>query len=327
MNQILYMIENEEEKNRIKSIILFFAITIIIFGIVMTTMGGYRIAVSIAEREEQIEAAKIPNIEFEFEEATNNAIIKVSHVREVKSIIYSWNNEEEIELVENTSEDIKEYIELPAGTNTLNVKVTDVEGKTVEKSEEFTYKGTYMEVSVIDSMRLRIVVTDMTGLQSVTYRWNSEEEIVAYPDEENSTVIEINSDIPVGENTMTVRAVNNENKVEEKQLPVQGISRPTIKLSYNGEKTIITVKLNDDQGIQSYSYKLSRAAISEIAENGKIISNFQEKLSEVTSQTKEGEGQNSITEQLEFQEGFNYLEISVINIEGVEETYSGWCAK
>lgn len=327
MNQILYTIENEEEKNRIRSIILFFAITIMIFGIVMLAMGGYQIAAAKAAREEAIEATKIPNIELEFEEESNNAIIRVSHVREVKNIIYSWNNEEEIELVENSTTDIEEYVELLPGTNTLYVTVTDIEGKTSTTSQEFTYKGTYMEVSVIDNKSLRIVVTDMVGLQSVAYKWNSEEEIMAYPDGEDLTVIEVISDIPIGQNTITVKAVNNENEIEEKQVTVQGISRPTIGLSYNTDKTLITVRLNDDQGIESYSYKLSNAPISEIAKNGSIIPEFKDKLKVVTSQTKEGQGQNSIVEQLEFLEGFNYIEITIINIEGVEETYSGWCAK
>lgn len=327
MNQILYTIENEEEKNRTKSIILFFAITIMIFGIVMLAMGGYQIATAKAAREEAIEAAKIPNIELEFAEESNNVIIRVSHVRAIKDITYSWNNEEEIVLDENSATDVEEYIELPAGTNTLNVTVTDIEGKTVAVSEEFTYKGTYMEVSVIDNKSLRIVVTDMVGLQSVAYKWNDEEEIVSYPDGEDLTVIEVTSDIPIGQNTITVRAVNNENNIEEKQVTVQGISRPTIGINYNSDKTLISIRLNDDQGIQSYSYKLSGAPISEIAENGSIIPEFKDKLTVITSQTKEGQGQNSILEQVEFMEGFNYLEITIINIEGVEETYSGWCAK
>ena len=328
MNQILYTIENEKEKTKTKNIILFFAITIMIFGIFMVSMGGYKIVSARVARAEAIEATKIPNIEFGFEESTNNAIIKVNHIRQIKDISYSWNGEEKVVLNENSSSGIEEYIELPTGgKNTLNVTVTDIEGKTATASQEFTYKGTYMEVSVVENKTLRIVVTDMVELQSVAYKWNSEEEVMAYPNGEDPTVIEVTADIPVGENTITVRAVNNENKIEEKQLPVQGISRPTIKINYNTDKTLISIKLNDEQGIQSYSYKLSNAPISEIAENGSIIPEFKDKLTIVTEQTKEGQEQKSIEEQIPFPEGFNYIEISVINIEGVEETFIGWCAK
>ncbi len=323
MNQILYTIENGEEKNKTKNIIIFFAIAIMIFGIMIVAMGGYKIAAARAAREE----AKVPNIELAFEEEYNNAIIRVNHIREIDNIKYSWNGGEEVVLDENSSEGIEEYIEVPSGTNILNVTVTDIEGKTSTIAQSFTYKGSYMEVSVVDNKSLRIVVTDMAGLQSVSYKWNNNEEIVEYPSRNDQTVIEITSDIPVGENTISVRAVNNENEIEEKQTTVKGIARPTIDIKYNADKTIISAKLNDSQGIRSYSYKLSNAPISAISENGSIIPEFKDKLTLVTSQTIQGGGQNSIEEQLQFLEGFNYLEITVINIEGVEETFAGWCAK
>ena len=328
MNQILFTIENGEERNRTNNIILFFAIAIMIFGIILIAMGGYKIVVAKSAREEAIEATKIPNIELAFEEESNSAIIRVSHTKEIESITYAWNGGEEIVLNENLSTEAEEYIELPAGTNTLNVRVTDIQGKKAEKSQEFTYKGTYMDVSVVENRSLKIVVTDIVGLQSVSYKWNNEEEIVAYPNGEDQTVIEITSEIPLGENTITVRAINREGKEEEKQTTVKGISRPTISISYNGDRTLISIKLNDNQGIKSYSYKLRNAPISEIAdESGNIISDFMDKLVEVTSQTKQGERQNSIVDQIVFPSGFNYLEITVVNIEGAEETFSGWCAK
>ena len=63
MNQILYTIENEEEKNRMRSIVLFFGIVIIIFGILLVETGGYSIAMSQIAKQEAIESAKIPVIE------------------------------------------------------------------------------------------------------------------------------------------------------------------------------------------------------------------------------------------------------------------------
>lgn len=327
MNQILYTIENEEEKNRMRSIILFFAITIIIFGVIMTAMGGYRIVSAKIAKEEAKEAAKVPNVELSLEEETNNAVIKVNHIRNIKEISYSWNNGEKTTLEQNDIKEIEEHIELPSGTNTLNVTVTDIEGKQTTKTKDFTYNGTYMEVSIIDNVSIKITVTDMSGLQSVAYKWNEGEEITSYPEETDSTIIEITADIPVGTNTLNVKAVNNENKTEEKEVKIQGISKPTMKINFNSDRTLLIMQLNDDQGIQSYTYTLSSAPIADIAKDGKIIPEFKEKLHVVTSQTKDGGEQNSIREELQFQEGFNYLEVKITNIEGVEETFSGWCAK
>lgn len=328
MNQILYTIENEKEKNRNKSVVLFFAITIIIFGLIMLSMGGYRIATAQVAKEEAIEAAAVPKVELY--EDNNKLVISISHIREIKNIVYSWNNGEEIQLsvfTENFNGSIEEEIDIPVGTNTVNIKVTDVQEKTTTTSGEFTYKGTYMDLSVIDNNSLKIIVTDMVGLQSVTYQWNTGEEIIAYPEEGNEETIEIVSEIPTGLNTIKVKAVNKTNAVENKEMSVQGITKPTMKINYNSDRTNLIIKMNDEQGIESYSYKLSTAPISEIAENGNIRNDFKDKLTVVTSQTKQVEGQQSITEELPFEQGFNYLEITIRNIEGVEESFSGWCAK
>lgn len=324
MNQILYTIENEEQKNKVKSIVLFFAMTIIIFGVIITAMGGYRIASSKAAKDEKTLANKIPNVTLG--EQDNKVIISVNHVRKIKDIKYYWNNEEENVLEENTSEDITEEIEIPAGRNTLNLTVTDIEGKTVTKSQEFAYKGSYMDLSIIDNKSVKIVVTDILGLQSVTYKWGSEDEVTSYPDGDD-TVIEITSDIPVGTNTIVVRAINKANNIETKEVTVQGITKPTMKITYNSDRTKLKIKLEDAQGIQEYSYTLSSAPIATVAKDGKIIPEFKDKLKTITTDSKDGNGQTSITEEVNFQEGFNYLEVTITNIEGVKETFTGWCAK
>lgn len=328
MNQILYTIENEEEKNKMKSVMLFFAITIIIFGLIMVSMGGYRMASAKMAREEAREAAIVPKIELYEED--NKLIISINHIREIKDIIYSWNNGEEIQLSvfsENFNGYLEEEIDIPGGKNIVNVKVIDVQGKTSTASGEFTYKGTYMDLSVVDNKSIKIIVTDMVGLQSVTYQWNSDEVKTAYPEEGDPQKIEIVSDIPTGLNTIKIRAVNKANEVTDKEMSVKGITKPTIKINYNSDRTLLLVKLNDEQGIESYSYKLSTAPISEIAENGNLRTDFMDKLTVVTSQTKQGNEQQAITEELPFEQGFNYLEITTRNIEGIEETFSGWCAK
>lgn len=328
MNQILYTIENEEEKNRMKSVMLFFAVTIIIFGLIMVSMGGYRIATAKIAKEEAREEAIVPKVELYEED--NKLKIYISHIREIKDIIYSWNNGEEVQLSvysENFNGNLEEEIDIPGGTNIVNIKVIDTNGKIARASGEFTYKGSYMDLSVIDNKSLKILVTDMLGLQSVTYQWNTEEAQTAYPEEGNSQKIEINTDIPTGLNTIKIRAVNKANEVEDKEMSVKGITKPTMKINYNSEKTMLVIKLDDEQGIESYSYKLSTAPISEIAENGNLREDFKDKLTVVTSETKQGNEQQSITDQVPFEQGFNYLEVTIRNIEGVEETFSGWCAK
>lgn len=325
MNQILYTIENEEEKNRMKSIIVFFGIVIIVFGILLVATGGYSLASAQKAKQEAIEAARVPVIELSSQE--NNAIVNIKHSREIKRIEYSWNNGEVTVINKQGQQNVREEIELPAGKNTLNVKAVDVEGKSSNLTQEFSYEGTYMDLSVIDNKSLKIVVTDIKGLQSVTYKWNQGEETVAYPDTPNATSIEIISNIPVGLNTIEVKAINNENITQTKEMQVQGITKPKMSINFDEQRTVINIKFRDDQGIQSYSYKVSTAPIEEIVKDGKVVENSKEKLQEVISETKQANGEKEITEQVVFNKGFNYVEVTITNIEGAEETYTGWCAK
>lgn len=325
MNQILYTIENEQEKKRMNSIILFFGIIIIVFGILLIATGGYSLAVSRAEKQETIETAQIPNIQLSFKE--NKAIISVTHSRKLKNIEYFWNDEEETIINVREQENAREEIDVPAGTNILKVKVTDVEGKSSTVSQEFSYEGIYMDLSVVDNKSLKIVITDVKGLQSATYKWNSGEETMVYPNGNDNKVIEIISSIPIGLNTIEVKAINNENKIQTKEMQVQGITKPTVNIKPSDDKTVINIEFKDDQGIQSYTYKVRNAPLQDIIKDGKLIENPKEKLNEIISETKEGNGEKQITEQITFNKGFNYIEVIIINIEGAEEVISGWCAK
>ena len=326
MNQILYTEDTKKNQNKIKSIIIFFSVFLIIFGASLAGIGGYNIVSSNNKRKEEVEMAIVPEITLENE--NNKVIIKVEHIRNIKLITYSWNGEDVVNLNENETNKVTESIDIPAGTNNLYVKVVDVNGKYASKEKEFSYDGTYMDLSVVDNSKLRIVVTDTKGLQSVTYNWNTEEGITEYAENTETETIEIETAIPTGMNTITVTAVNNENKKVTKEQQVQGITKPTISITYNSDRTLFTIKMKDDQGIESYSYALYNAKVEDIAENGQLISNYKDKLTEVKSSNGiQGNGKLEITDKLELVEGFNYLIVKAKNIEGAEAVFSGWCVK
>lgn len=325
MNQILYTIEDENRNNRFKSIILFFSIILIIFGLALTGVGGYNIYASNVKKQEKIELAKVPQIELS--SMDNQVIVQVEHVRTVKEILYSWNDEEEKKIEVNKMNGIKEYIDIPADTNTLFVKVTDINGTFSKIEKEFSYEGTYMEPYILDSKQLKIVAKDVDGLQSLAYKWNSEEQVMKEAENLDTNLIEITTDIPVGRNTITFIAVNNKNEVTRKEMEVQGITKPTIRVNYNSDRTLFTVKLHDDQGIESYSYKLSYAKLEDVAENGNFKENFQEKLTISKENNIQSNSELDVVDKISLEDGFNFLEVKVKNIEGIEETISGWCVK
>lgn len=324
MNQILYTIEDRESKNKIKGIMIFFGVALIIFGFILAGGGVYGFVSSKIQKQKEIEMKKTPEITLE--ESENQAVIKVNHVRNIQNIKYTWENQEEETITESTSTGITEYIDIPAGTNKLHVKVTDSEGKFSELEKEYSYKGTYMDVSVIDN-NIKIIVTDVNGLQSVTYNWNTEEKVTQYAENTNQETIEIITEIPSGINTITVVSVNNENETTTKEKTVQGITKPTIKVMFNSDRTLFTINLKDDQGIESYSYTLYHAKVEDIAENGSLREDFKERLTKGASNNVTANGTLELIDKVELVEGFNYLEVKVRNIEGAEEIFTGWCVK
>ena len=228
---------------------------------------------------------------------------------------------------ENKASGIKEYLDIPAGKNTLFVKVTDSNGISSTAEGEFSYKGTYLDPSLIDNKKIKIVATDNEGLQSLAYKWNNEEEKMEEAPSISTKQMEMTADIPIGLNTITFIAVNNRNEITRKEMEVQGITKPTIRVYYNSDKTLFTIKLKDDQGIESYSYRVSSAKVKDVAEDNQIKENFKEKLVKVTENTVQGNSELEITDKVGIVDEFNYLEIKVKNIEGAEETLTGWCAK
>ena len=54
---------------------------------------------------------------------------------------YSWNGENEITLQGKGRMVIEETIDIPVGTNTLLLKVTDIDGQTVTYNQEYTLEN------------------------------------------------------------------------------------------------------------------------------------------------------------------------------------------
>ena len=100
MNQILYTgdeqvtervapnVKKQKKLLPINGIIVFYAISIIILGICIISGSVY----ANAKINETIEAGIKPNITVERNDDNNTIDIKVSHIRKLKSLIYSWNN-------------------------------------------------------------------------------------------------------------------------------------------------------------------------------------------------------------------------------------------
>ena len=245
MNQILYTGKSGGPAS-IKSILKFFAISLIIFGVIFAGDGSYALYINYTITHAEGDTS-VPEVKFEQE--GNNAIVTVTHNKGISRVRYHWNDEPEKIIRGDSKETIMlDNISVPAGINTLHVSATDIQNRETAVSYEYAYDGICIELEPIDNSYVLITATDVTGLDHITYNFNSGEEITAYPDTEDTTIIKCKTeDIPVGESEITVTAINSNNLTQKVTKKVIGIRPPQIRLYTQGNDLIVMV--SDDVGI------------------------------------------------------------------------------
>lgn len=256
MNQILQVHENRKSSNPVdtKKIVLFFAICLIVFGIILLGQGAYAVyQKSINKKtatpneptgEDVIPAPTITLTKTD----ENKIIISVQSEVQISHIIYSWNNEAAQTIDETGKTNIEEIIEAKSGENTLDVSVIDANGNETKKQETFVVEQSkpIIELSVVGN-DIKISVTSQVELSYVTYKWNSEEEqkedMHTY---EDRTKFEKSIEIPKGQNTLKIVAVDvNENKTEKTQ-DIKGVTKAKTSVTVKGKYLEFTVKGEDN---------------------------------------------------------------------------------
>ena len=245
MNQILYTGGKKDGPASIKSILKFFSICLIVLGVIFMGKGSYALYQNYELSKEEIDNS-FPTITFDQE--GNNAIITAFHKKGISKVKYHWNNDTET-IIQGNSEQtvILDSISISPGTNTLHVVAIDVKGRTTEDSYNYSYDGIAIEFSVVDNTYIKITASDVKGLSSLSFKWNSDEEIIAYPDGTDNTVIEQLTEIPTGLNTLTVTAINTLNKTLVKTQSIKGNHPPTIDIYKQGTNLVVVV--TDEEGI------------------------------------------------------------------------------
>ena len=245
MNQILYTGGKKDGPSSIKSIVRFFSICLILFGLVFAGKGSYALYENHELSKVEVDNT-FPTISFDQE--GNNAIITAYHKLGISKIKYHWNNDDD-EIGQGNSDQtvIIDDIPISPGTNTLYVSAIDVNGKVTEDFYNFSYDGIAIEFSVIDNTYIKITASDVQGLSSLSYKWNSDEEIEAYPDERDLTKIEQLTEIPTGLNTLSVTAVNALNKTLTQTQSIKGNHPPKIEIYKQGNNLVVVV--TDEEGI------------------------------------------------------------------------------
>ena len=270
MNQILYVQEKKKNtKLEINKIIRFFCISIIIFGIILTTQGSYALYNNLQNSEEP--AVGEANINVTQEES--EAIIKVTNNIGIDKIIYNWNNESEKTIAGNNSMNIERTIEIPIGKNTLNLKVYDAKGKCTQYTQEYTLEAIDFVIEN-NTNTMKIIVRDSKLLSYITYAWNNDDAITVEANGEKTIEEEIK--IPVGLNTLRVISVNSDGDTNVKEQEIKGVESTKVAARLEGNYIVIT--LTDSVGIKTIKHISNDGEAVDIDAGGKTTFEYMQEL-------------------------------------------------
>lgn len=255
MNQILQVQENKRKNSPTdtKKIVLFFAVCLIVFGLILLGQGAYNTYLTKANEKVTPQNPTTGGVQEPSEVIAptitltktneNKLIINIESETAISHIIYNWNNESAQTLEETGKTNIEEIIDIPAGENTLNISVIDSNGNETKKQEQFIVETSkpIIELSVIGN-DIKISVTSEVDLSYVTYKWNSEtekkENMTTY---EDRTKFEKLVEIPKGQNTLKIVAVDINGNQTEKSQDIKGVTKAKTKVVAKGKYLDFTI--------------------------------------------------------------------------------------
>lgn len=259
MNQILSIDNNKKEKMKknktknngpieITSIIKFFSIAILIFGIFMIGTGSYSMYQEANKKEENVK----PVIYVE-QKTETELLVKITHNKPLNRINYHWNNEATNEIATEGKKEVEATIEIPTGDNELIIYANDTNGQEIEYKKTYSVEGDININIEPEGNNLKITANGKNQLLYMTYRW----------DEEDETQIDINSsqteqiiEIPKGLHKLTVIVVDENNKTQTEEQEVNGVTKPKLKITTDGSSNFI-IKASDEQGLKRVEFTIN----------------------------------------------------------------------
>ena len=242
-------------------------------------------------------------------EETGKVIITVESESQISELRYYWDDQTEKTVAGERQTNMTVEVDIISGEHTLTVQVKDVNEKT--KVESFPFASdtgvdtTKPDITLeSEGNMLVITATDDTALASLTYMWDEEDQIVVQADESNPRKIEVSVEIPKGNHTITVMAVDASelSNVKSATRTFEGHMKPVIEYCFpNGDESLLQVTVSHEDGIKMIYYTL----------NGQP---FQYEVPENEVQTRLTFTQPSVV-------GENSLNLIVTSVDDVQETW------
>lgn len=265
MNQILTVEKKRKEPKQkkqrsggtieTKGIVRFFAIVIMIFGLVLVGEGSYAMYKEVADKN----PANLPKVMVSRE--GDKVLVSVEHTAEISKVIYSWNNGETTEVPQGGLTAYEEIL-LPNQNSILNIIIEDMNGKTAHYQKEYIVEGMdvtkpTIHIQVADgSKKMTITAEDETALSYLSYQWEGEDVVREEATSEMQTKIEKQIDLTPGTKKITIIAEDaSGNKEQIEKEIIATTSKPKMQLIRNGREFII--EATDEDGITEIKLNLN----------------------------------------------------------------------
>ena len=298
MNQILMTNNGKSYKNKatsssVSSIVRFFAIVILFFGIILVGHGSYAMVKSMTSTP--------PAPSISVEQVGSNVILKIDSSTPIKQVAYSINGVE-VSIQGRNRTEIGENLDLVLGENKIKVQVTDKNGNITTTEQVYNFDNAPTIEFSGDGKKAKITVRDDMQISSIEYWWDDDEankKQVELPSDATK-IFETKVDIDKGERTLHVVAKDNNGNKSEGEQKYKGTTKPTIEVTQDGNEAVITVK--DDIGIKTVEYQVNK--------------NYDKK--------EEAEGEDpkkEIQYSIPLEEGENGIAVRVTNTDGLTSGY------
>ena len=322
MNQILDYDPNKKSggsSSGSDKVVRIFALLLVVFAIGLLISGLIGIYNNKKSKKDSANKPTYATITAE-EKEDGKVTVKVKHDKAIEEMFYSWNTSAERSFKGEGAKTLEKELDLPAGTNTLHIKVVDVNGVETSFEQEFTAEeGTdiinpVISINVIDGegedklKKLKITATDETKLDFLTYRWNDEEEIKVEPKEDTPKEIVLELDILRGVNDITIVAVDSSNNTTTETKNFTALTKPEVLVNLSPDGSTLNITTKHENGIANIYYTL----------NGR---EYQATFEEGTDYPPQKELE--FTQPLD--QGYNRFILTVKSVDETETVFDGEC--
>lgn len=298
MNQILSVenTKNKKPKSSLHSILIVFAVILIIFGIGLTSTGTYsyyRGLSSGMNKSIVSEGSTKPVITTERENASTINIV-VTHDKGIVSFTYTINDEQPVEINCENKMEFKQEVELPIGSSKITIIAKDIDG--VSSSYESTYEVEDKPTITLEQVdgKIKAIIESKSNIDYVMYYWD-EDEANAKKGTINKTKIEPLIEVLEGTHTLNIVAVDVNGNQTKKSQKIIGDNKPNVDVKTNGK--VFRIIASDDESLSKIEYTF----------------NSSEKQTEDINDKE-------YTKDLELENGTNKLTVTVYNKNGLSTT-------